>query len=696
MASTSIHKYPYPTASNVMDSVHIKLSERNYFLWRNLMIGFVERQDLMVFILGTIPAPPQKITIPDDNSASGNKEIENPDYLAWRSSDELVREWIFKTLEEDILFRVMNLKTAKDVWTALEKDLGQPYQYPGGNGTVSNIEAGKKLSHYLPLHKAALAGDWESANKFREQESEAVRAIVTGFSETALMVAVRSPLRNHFVQQLVGLMLPDDLAIKDSSGSTALHTAALVGNIEAAKLLIQKNPNLAIVWNNDKELPLHVAAKYGQGEMVLYLLPITKEDAEPKPFEEESGAKILCDLIDSGLYDIALSFLQHYPKLSSGKPSPVEPSPLESIAREPSAFRSGARLNIFQRLIYSCSPAKLEELPSQNHPGDIENPTICISVKDRVHAVFWRGAAKIVPLIKDVQEKKKKHYQALQLVKCLCSEIVKLDYSKANALLEPPLNLAIRFGIYEVVEEILVSFPSAVYHESEKKQTLFHQAVVHRRENVFNLIHQFESKHIFLSKPDATRNNGLHLAGYLEPQQKFNLRAKAAGAALQAQRELQWFKEVEKYVLPQHRDHENTQRRTPTMAFTETHEELIKEGEQWMKDTANSCTIVAALVATVVFASAITVPGGNNGDSGRPIFYDEMAFIIFGISDAVALFRIHFFCSGVFVHPYFQIRRKRFSLCPTKKANYWSYKSTPFNNNHDGSLHCYHISCFRG
>ncbi|KAL2453345.1 putative alpha-latrocrustotoxin-Lt1a-like [Abeliophyllum distichum] len=382
------------------------------------MIGFIERQGLMSFILGTVPAPPQKITIPDDNSSSGTKEIENPDYPAWRSSDELVREWIFKTLEEDILIRVRDLETAKDVWRALRKDLGQTFQYPGGNGL----------------------------------------------------------------------------------------------------------------------------------------------------------------------------------------------------------------------------PAKLEELHSQNHSGDIENPTICISVKDKVHAVFWRGAAKIVPLIKDVQEKKKKHYQALQLVKCLCSEIVKLDYSKANALLEPPLKLAIRFGIYEVVEEILVSFPSAVYHESEKIQTLLHQAVVNRRENVFNLIHQFESKHIFLSAPDATRNNGLHLAGYLEPQQKFNLRAKAAGAALQAQRELQWFKEVEKYVLPQHRDHENTQRRTPRMAFTETHEELIKEGEQWMKDTANSCTIVAALVATVVFASAITVPGGNNGNSGRPIFYDEMAFIIFGISDAVALF----------------------------------------------------------
>lgn len=56
-----------------------------------------------------------------------------------------------------------------------------------------------------------------------------------------------------------------------------------------------------------------------------------------------------------------------------------------------------------------------------------------------------------------------------------------------------------------------------------------------------------------------------------------------------------------------------------------------------MKNTASSCSLVAALIATVVFAQAITVPGGNINDNGRPIFLKDAAFIIFGISDAFSL-----------------------------------------------------------
>ena len=53
-----------------------------------------------------------------------------------------------------------------------------------------------------------------------------------------------------------------------------------------------------------------------------------------------------------------------------------------------------------------------------------------------------------------------------------------------------------------------------------------------------------------------------------------------------------------------------------------------------MKDTVNSCTITATLIATVVFA-ANTVPGGNQSESGYPMFYKSSAFTIFAISDAV-------------------------------------------------------------
>ena len=57
-----------------------------------------------------------------------------------------------------------------------------------------------------------------------------------------------------------------------------------------------------------------------------------------------------------------------------------------------------------------------------------------------------------------------------------------------------------------------------------------------------------------------------------------------------------------------------------------------------MKDTSNSCMIVATLIATVVFAAAITVPGGNNQDKGIPIFLSDITFLVFAVSDALGLF----------------------------------------------------------
>ncbi|XP_059669123.1 ankyrin repeat-containing protein ITN1-like [Cornus florida] len=82
----------------------------------------------------------------------------------------------------------------------------------------------------------------------------------------------------------------------------------------------------------------------------------------------------------------------------------------------------------------------------------------------------------------------------------------------------------------------------------------------------------------------------------------------------------------------------NIGRKTPAMIFSETHEDLMKEGEKWLKDTTNSCTIVAALIVTIVFAAVITVPGGSDGKSDLPILSRDKAFIIFMISDALALF----------------------------------------------------------
>jgi hypothetical protein len=77
---------------------------------------------------------------------------------------------------------------------------------------------------------------------------------------------------------------------------------------------------------------------------------------------------------------------------------------------------------------------------------------------------------------------------------------------------------------------------------------------------------------------------------------------------------------------------------TPRELFTKNHIDLKKEGEKWMKGTATSCTVVGALIVTIMFAAAFTVPGGNNQDTGFPIFLDERLFMLFIISDALSLF----------------------------------------------------------
>ncbi|KAJ7969310.1 Ankyrin repeat family protein [Quillaja saponaria] len=81
----------------------------------------------------------------------------------------------------------------------------------------------------------------------------------------------------------------------------------------------------------------------------------------------------------------------------------------------------------------------------------------------------------------------------------------------------------------------------------------------------------------------------------------------------------------------------NIDKKTPRDVFTENHQELVKEGERWMEETARSCTVVAALIVTIMFSAAFAFPGGNN-DNGYPIFLDHKLFLLFMISDIISLF----------------------------------------------------------
>ncbi|KAI3443539.1 hypothetical protein Pfo_000204 [Paulownia fortunei] len=518
---------------------------------------------------------------------------------------------------------------------------------------VGKKEPEKDLNWYLPLYKAALKGDWESAKNFFDQDPDAVTAKITKVQETALHVAVGTGKAKKFVKELLELIPTEALVIlRDQAGQTALHYAAIFGNVEAAQLLVSKDPGLTNTQSGSFFLPIHLAALYANKDMVSYLLTVTRDDMDPNPFADKSGVDLLNLVILAEFYDLALYLVHLYPSLSTLR-SPAGNTALNMIAGKPSAFLRRSSLSFWQQFIYSCVPAKFGNIYSQDERVK-ENPAVATQIAPKPcycvplfrqlsfygcqqwHSVLWKVIECLVPQARFIRDTRMMHLQTLQLVKCLCKVIVGLDYSTAASMFEMPILLASSSGNSEIIEEILEPFPPAIWSRNRMGQNIFLLAVANRQENVFNLLYQMsEHKKLATQLRDVEGNNILHLAGKLAPAAQLNL---VSGAALQMQRELQWYKEVEKYVLPDFKDSKNSKRRTPAVEFSVEHKDLIKEGETWMKDTANSCTVAAALIATIAFAASITVPGGNNGDSGFPIFSNNSAFNIFAVFDALSLF----------------------------------------------------------
>ncbi|XP_059633230.1 protein ACCELERATED CELL DEATH 6-like [Cornus florida] len=499
------------------------------------------------------------------------------------------------------------------------------------------------LRRYLPVYKAIMKGDWESAKRLLAQDKSALTAYVTANNETLLHRAVGTHKAIDFLEKLVELMPWEALALRNYPSETALCTAARLGNTKAAMILVDKNPALLQMKNNDGLFPVHLAALYAHKETLLYLMKATIDHHHPTPYADQySGVRLLVHVIDSGFLDVALDLVQRDPDLATFIKLDNGDYPLLAITKKPSAFPSGCRLNFWQRFIYSRVPVKLENYSNNPNAGDIENPNAG-DIENPADNCQWPKLhvllAKVMELvtpIKHIREEKLRHLQALQLVKCLCQGMYSFsDYYGTGQFFENAYLESARMGIHEILEELVDTIPDSTWYMDADGRYIFQIAVVNRNENVFNLVYQMsEHKQYITHFRDNFNNTILHLAGKLAPPHKLNL---VSGAALQMQRELQWFKEVEKFVIPAYKEMENNAKKTPAMVFSEEHKDLVSEGEKWMKETANSCTIAAALIATVVFAAAITVPGGNNAD-GLPMFSKQIGFIIFAVSDAISLF----------------------------------------------------------
>jgi len=150
----------------------------------------------------------------------------------------------------------------------------------------------------VPLYRAALEGDWETAVKILSIDRNLARARISKMQDTVLHIAAAAR-RNYFVKKLVNdFMTEDDVGLKNATNNTALCLAAAAGTVEIAEILVGKNPALPLMKGSKDMTPLHMAALLGHREMVWYLITVTNL----KELTEGERYMLLIASITSDLY----------------------------------------------------------------------------------------------------------------------------------------------------------------------------------------------------------------------------------------------------------------------------------------------------------------------------------------------------------------------------------------------------------
>lgn len=118
----SLDPYPLPSQVHVSSAVTIKLTDRNYLLWKPQLESLLTSQKLLGFVDGRENQPPATISV---LAGTTSTEVPNPLYEAWLCTDHLVRSWLFGTLSEEVLGYVVGLSTSQEIWKTLAKNFNR-------------------------------------------------------------------------------------------------------------------------------------------------------------------------------------------------------------------------------------------------------------------------------------------------------------------------------------------------------------------------------------------------------------------------------------------------------------------------------------------------------------------------------------------------------------------------------------------
>ncbi|KAI3871661.1 hypothetical protein MKW92_037653 [Papaver armeniacum] len=522
-----------------------------------------------------------------------------------------------------------------------------------------------------------------SCNNF-DLENDNTKVLVCNVTGDTILHMCVQYRRTDVMKQLLRIMPAAKVLLSriNRMGNTILHEAARTGIVEMATLILEKELDsggdqvLISVPNLNGETPIYWAAMYGRKDMLLFLnttasnrgitsTSTTTSMVSPLTIRSIDGSTILHAAVLAKAYDVAMEIMEIYPKLASNKNGDGATAS-HILALSPTSFKSGT---IYGEQYLGATPIVLAKkaaaivyslIPIENY--ETRNRTNHTtrqpdsSLKEKFKQYF-RLLCKGFPVLKLIYNAKQQHTYAIQFLR----KLLENDYGQWTMSYDPPhgwdgshnkshesrhplsaittrvitykvrerpIILATKLGIVEMFKEIIKAYPESIgVCDEEAGRNLLHLAAEYRHESIVEFLKSSSTNSkrnldMLVVGIDREGNTPLHAAAKLGKHKPWHIR----GAAQWMQWECVWFQRVKRMLPPAMLTVKNCNEKYAHQVFTETHIDLREQGEIWLKEGSNNCMLISALIATVMFACAFTVPGGNDSTSGRPLLLKNQDF----------------------------------------------------------------------
>ncbi|XP_042959337.1 uncharacterized protein LOC122294554 isoform X9 [Carya illinoinensis] len=498
----------------------------------------------------------------------------------------------------------------------------------------------KDSDGYTALTTAAVLGNWPMVNCMLDKNSDLISTRVTEGNNLPVVMAIDFGQIEMARRLYYHYRIPDKEWIPeydDRNGATLLTCAIYAGTLDIALDLIKRSPRLALAIDNYEESPILALASMRQffpsgNQLGFWKQPIYSRLSAP-PTSDEACLKRVSNgeqCQSNQEYQSNILGLSAPPtndearlNVSNGEQcqsNQEDQSNISGLSAPPT--NDEARLNVSNGEICQSN---------QEDQNNISVPSAtCCYLGSRV--LDFLG-------ITQLYGTKKIHVQSNELLSQMCHVISESNTKQlVDGLVCTAICRAAENGIVEFVYEMLNTNRTLIlWAQDENGRNILMLGVLHRQEKIFSILYRLDGNmsRYLTCLADKYGNNMLHMAGMIEDSTRIN---QIPGAALQMQRELQWFKEVERIVRPKAKENKNKDGLTPQQLFTKNHADMKEKGEKWMKNTATSCTLVGILIVTIMFPAVFSFQGDNNQSMGLPKSLNNFLFNVFIISNALSLF----------------------------------------------------------